>query len=360
MTRSAIVAGAGIAGLAAAIGLRQAGYAVTVCERAAVLAPAGAALSLWPNAIAALRRLGAAERIEAEAAPITRMRLATKADATILDQRPGAGARLPTRSLLQAALLDALGDVDLRLGTGIVAVSQDDAGVTAVLGDGQRLGADLLVAADGIWSPIGSTIAGGAPRPSGYRGVMALAEANDGVTPGLASEYWGTRERFGLLDIGGGRAYWFFIGDGDPRDAAGGWPDPIAAIVAATPDAARIPFVVHARPAPRRLGDRRILCVGDAAHPMEPNHGQGGCQGLEDAVALWAAAARAAPADIVPAFEALRLARVRTVVRRSAEGALGAHAPAPIRLAYRSLLRLAPAAVTRRVLAGMHAMPDYR
>lgn len=50
----ALVAGAGTAGLSAAIALRQAGWSVSIHERAAKLEPLGAALSLWPNATAAL------------------------------------------------------------------------------------------------------------------------------------------------------------------------------------------------------------------------------------------------------------------------------------------------------------------
>ncbi|MBY0521134.1 MAG: NAD(P)-binding protein, partial [Sphingomonas sp.] len=64
MTKSpltAIVVGAGIGGLASAIALQRAGYAVRVVERAPVLAPIGAALSMWANAVDALDRLGVGE-----------------------------------------------------------------------------------------------------------------------------------------------------------------------------------------------------------------------------------------------------------------------------------------------------------
>lgn len=62
--RRAIVLGGGIAGLSAAIALRAAGYEVAVHEQADAIAPLGAAISLWPNAVAALRRLGVAAAIE--------------------------------------------------------------------------------------------------------------------------------------------------------------------------------------------------------------------------------------------------------------------------------------------------------
>ena len=72
----AIVVGGGIAGLSAAVALRQAGWRVSVHERAVTLEPLGAALSLWPNATAALARLSlldaalAAEALGHAAAPM--------------------------------------------------------------------------------------------------------------------------------------------------------------------------------------------------------------------------------------------------------------------------------------------------
>lgn len=121
-----------------------------------------------------------------------------------------------------------------------------------------------------------------------------------------------------------------------------------------------IAFVVHARPAPRRLGHGRIVCIGDAAHAMEPNLGQGGCQGIEDAVALGVAAARCTPDAVLPAFQRMRLARIRGFVRCSAEGRLDAHGMRPVRAAWCTLLRAAPGSLHRTVIRGMHGLPDYR
>ncbi len=87
---SAGIIGAGIAGLSAAIGLRQAGYEVSILERAPSISPIGAALSLWENAILALRELGAAERIEREAAPIQSVSIRDYHGRTILKALPAA------------------------------------------------------------------------------------------------------------------------------------------------------------------------------------------------------------------------------------------------------------------------------
>lgn len=61
--RNAVIVGAGIGGLAAAIALRRRGWDVTVLERAPVLREVGAGISLWPNAIRALDLLGVGDQV---------------------------------------------------------------------------------------------------------------------------------------------------------------------------------------------------------------------------------------------------------------------------------------------------------
>ncbi|URW76659.1 FAD-dependent monooxygenase [Sphingomonas donggukensis] len=371
MSRSAIVVGAGIAGLSTAIALRRAGWGVTVLERAPVLEPAGAALSLWPNAIAALRRLGVADAIETAAAPIHAMRVADRADRTILQydlpRGQGApGAFLPTRSLLQRALLDGVRDIDLRLGQAVAGVTQDGGGATVRLGDGSATSAHLVILADGIWSPHATALIGNTPRYRGYGGVLGISRTRAAPTF-EAREYWGARERFGVFDLEAGGQYWFWMRDrsvdADPvgidevRTAAEAWPADVTAAVAATTDAELIPFAVHARAAPRQLGRGRILCVGDAAHAMEPNLGQGGCQGIEDAAAIGTLAQTLAADEMLPAFEAMRLRRIRAMVRRSGEGRLGGHASWPVRGVWRALMRAMPATITAGVISEMHRLP---
>lgn len=348
----AVVVGAGIAGLASAIALKQAGFDVVVHERGAQLEPLGAALSLWPNAIAALRLLGAAKRIEAEAAPISALGAAGIDGRWIFGPVPitpyrGCAAYLPTRALLQDALLEALGPGVVRFG----------------LDDGSTAPAALIIDASGIWS----SATGSPPHRAGYGGVLGLSDAVEGCTPAAGVEYWGDDERFGLFDAGSGRRYWFYIA-GDRLRAAemsrdwiekrlGSWPDAARAAVAATPPERLIQVDVHARPAPRRLRDGRTIVVGDAAHAMEPNLGQGACQGLEDAVALLIAARSVDVPGIATEYERLRLKRVRQIVTRSHQAALPVHGPPLLRRPARALLRAVPAALHREGVARSHRWP---
>ena len=203
--RRALIVGGGIAGLSAALALRQAGYAVTIFERAGAIQPVGAALSLWPNAMAALRQLKAATAIETHATPIGEMMLADRVGRPIFGPHrlPAGNAFMVTRALLQSALVDALGTVDLRLGQVLADVRQDARGVTFVLDNGREERGDLAVIADGIWSATATSLLHNPPAYCGYGGVLALSDPVSGVDiSGITAEFQDIGQRFGVFDIG--------------------------------------------------------------------------------------------------------------------------------------------------------------
>ncbi len=369
-----LVLGGGIAGLAAAVALRRAGYAVSLVEQAPAIAPLGAALSIWANGMAALDWLGAAEAIRREAAPIASLGVMTPGGRWLIGPSPVFGdglgqpaAFLPSRALLQRSLTAALGDVRVDVGIEVTAVSQDSDGATVSFADGPRRSADLVIDARGIWSVDAARITGTRTRHAGYGGVLALSDPVAGSSDGSATEYWGARERFGLFELGDGRRYWFFLRDGQPDDAAPSiehiaerarlWPGALAEAVAATPADRLIAVSIHARTLPRRLGEGRVLCVGDAAHAMEPNLGQGACQGLEDALALGRLAMTVSPARIVPGFERLRLARIRRLMREAAIPSRAVHANAATRQATRTALALVPGPLNRWAIGRQQRLP---
>jgi 2-polyprenyl-6-methoxyphenol hydroxylase-like FAD-dependent oxidoreductase len=109
----------------------------------------------------------------------------------------------------------------------------------------------------------------------------------------------GVGERFGLVDIGRGRTYWFATKnapEGEPDERGGskaeirrrfsGWHEPIAAVVEAADAGAILRNDVYYLEPLARWSDGRVVLVGDAAHATTPGVGQGAAQAIEDAVVL--------------------------------------------------------------------------
>jgi 2-polyprenyl-6-methoxyphenol hydroxylase-like FAD-dependent oxidoreductase len=105
--------------------------------------------------------------------------------------------------------------------------------------------------------------------------------------------------RFGIMPLGMGRICWYATRNGPPSDAGSpggrkeelqglfeGWHDPIQALIAATNPDDIIKHDARDRKPLRHWGDRRVTLLGDAAHPITPNVGQGACLAIEDAACL--------------------------------------------------------------------------
>lgn len=326
-TRRVLVVGGGIGGLAAAIGLRRAGVEATVFERADALREVGAGLLVGANGLRALAELGVGDAVRAQSVPGIVGGFYTSAGrplATIsfdrLTQLVGEQSLVMHRADLLAILRDALPADAVRLGAACEAVEQDDAGVTLRLAGGSAERGDALVGADGLRSAVRAALFDDAPpRYAGYTGWRGVASfPHDELLPG---ELWGRGARFGMAPMSGGRVYWFATSNrpaGAPDAPIGrraellellrGWHPSVTALVAATDEAAILRHDIYDRPPIARWAAGRVALLGDAAHAMTPNLGQGACQALEDAVVL--ARCLAAPGDVPAALRAYERARV--------------------------------------------------
>jgi 2-polyprenyl-6-methoxyphenol hydroxylase-like FAD-dependent oxidoreductase len=352
----AIVVGAGIAGLASARALEGLGYEVRVLERHPQLRSEGAGLTLWPNAVRALEAIGLGDVVEecghrvSEAVTLTpRGELLATVPLRRIERRFG-----PLIGVHRGDLLRALAG---RLRTGVEYAAGTRWLDGELYANGERLDAELIVGADGIGSATRGAVAPGiAPRAAGYaawRGVAASGE----LTPSPASETIGRGKRFGLLPLSGERTYWFAVlagdrPDADLQDEFAAWHEPIAQVLAATPEAARTYLHLHDLPSLPRWHRGRVVLVGDAAHAMTPNLGQGAAQALEG-VAVLADRLRVEPLpDALAAYERARKPRAERIVRRSRAIGRVAQASNPLAACLRdSLARHTPAALTARQLS---------
>ncbi len=332
----ALVIGGGIAGLAATLALRQAGIEAVVCERVTALREVGAGISLWPNATRVLGRLGVLGCLEARAGAIRAVSVKTPAGRTLLRVRAGgygAPALCAHRADLLGALRAALPESAVRLGKTFVGAEDDGDRVRACFADGSAAEAEILVGAHGLRSRVRAALFG--DDPPIYRGYTiwrGIGPLPPSLGPGAAFETWGDGRRFGLFDTGGGRAYWYAThnrpeGENDAGPEArkaellrlfGRWHAPVPEAVETTPAGAILRDDAYDRPPTQPWHRGRIVLVGDAAHPMTPNLGQGGCMAIEDAPALARCLAEApAPEAAFAAFERARYRRTAWIARQS-------------------------------------------
>jgi 2-polyprenyl-6-methoxyphenol hydroxylase-like FAD-dependent oxidoreductase len=324
-----IVVGGGIGGLSAAIGLRGAGHEAVVLERAPRIDPVGAGITLFANGMRALARLGVREAVAAHGAAAKRSAILTSAGRELAQVPPDLleGTIAIHRADLQAVLGEAAGEV--QLGVEVTAVEQDAGAVIVRAEGGAEERGDLIVGADGLGSVVRSAIADAPPRYAGYtawRGVSPVA-----IEPGRLSESWGVGERFGLVDIGGGRTYWFATKnapEGEPDEPGGrkaeiwrrfsGWHEPIAAVVEAADENDILRNDVYYLEPLQCWSSGRIVLLGDAAHATTPGVGQGAAQAIEDAVVLANRVAHGGElAAALAEYESVRRPRARAVLKLS-------------------------------------------
>ncbi|MGW8377520.1 NAD(P)/FAD-dependent oxidoreductase [Streptomyces sp. ODS28] len=308
--KKALVAGAGIGGLTAAVALREAGFDVTVHERASELRAAGSGLSVMSNAITALRSLEAGIELEKHGRVLETYHVRTAGGRLIREfpfpdiiSRLGVPSVLITRSDLQQALLDAAAGIPLTLGSQVAGYEREESGgVRVTFENGTEEHADVLVGADGFHSAVRRQLVGAGEEStdSGYIVWLAvLPFSHPHFAPGSVTHYWGSGKRFGMVDMGDGRLYWWGTknmpaaeshawqgGKEDVRRAYAGWAPVVQDAIDATPEESILAVPSRDRPFLERWGSGPVTLLGDAAHPMLTSLGQGSGMAIEDAVVL--------------------------------------------------------------------------
>lgn len=370
------VIGAGITGLVAAAGLQTTGHEVTVFEQRANPSPDGAGLTLFANAFNALDLLGLGDVVrDISSGAISSMRPGQRHPSgswlITLPQSSVASLRSVHRVDLHKALIEQLQPGTLVTGDAATVASDGSPSITV---KGHKKDFDLVVAADGIHSQSRLTLC----MDTGLR--YAGYTAWRGVTNGPvdihdeAGETWGRGQIFGIVPLPEDRVYWFGTLStsantvfADEHQAVtqhfSSWHAPIQACIAATPPEAVMRHDVYdlARPLASFVQGRVVL-LGDAAHAMTPNLGQGAGQGIEDAATLVLLLSNTDPSDLDAALARyckLRQKRTRAILRRSRMMGRMAQATNPCLVGLRNTaLRLTPGNVIGSLSQRMHAWPE--
>ncbi len=326
------IAGGGIGGLTLAIALARRGITARVFERAERLEPVGAGITMQVNAMRVFERLGLANAVTAAGRVLAVGALRTPngkvlRSLQLLDDSSSDRSVAIHRARLHEVLVAALPPETLVTGTAIAGVAIEGDGATLEHADGTRTAARIVVGADGIHSAIRTALHGEQPlRDSGqiaWRGIAPHAFADDEPS----GETWGRRARFGIVPISATDTYWFAVldaADSPPetadqraalRELFASWHEPIPALLDTEGPVIRTPILD--RPPIDEWGNGSVTLLGDAAHPMTPNLGQGGCQAIEDAWVLAAALGKGLDATALRRYERARNQRARRFVDES-------------------------------------------
>jgi 2-polyprenyl-6-methoxyphenol hydroxylase-like FAD-dependent oxidoreductase len=362
--RHIAVVGGGIAGLtfAACLGDR---FACTVFEKRASFGEAGAAISLWPNALCVMDELGVLEQVLEVAGRITKAYLKTSSGAVLAESVPKSDYPLICmhRQDLHRVLLERAG-ARLVPDRAFESLRQrGDGRVEATFVGGETEVFDAVVGADGLRSKVREAILGdGEPVYRGYSCWRGVVKSDFEV--GYSSETYGRGQRVGIVPIKNGSYGWWATcnepatrGD-EPegrraklRRLFGGWHDPIPAFIEDTEVILKNSLFDRAPSA--RWYDGDVVLLGDAAHPMTPNLGQGGCAAIEGAYLLASAINAYGLGERAYArYVELHYPRAKMLVNESLKFGRVGQLENPLMTALRDAsLRLAPASLAERIVS---------
>jgi 2-polyprenyl-6-methoxyphenol hydroxylase-like FAD-dependent oxidoreductase len=313
--KSAVVVGGGIGGLTAAVALRQVGWQVTVLERAARFGEIGAGITLLSNGLRCLDVIGLGDAVRGSGMPVLAMGMRTEkgrwlsridGDGADLEARTGTTALVLHRAELHKILRDALPAAALIAGVATTGIHGGEDGGPAEVHFRDRdrdsvLRAELVVGADGVHSWVRAQRWPDAPAPvySGSTSWRAVSTQPSAAVTEMSLS-WGQGTEFGVMPLVDGRTYWYGAANagegqrnpdelGELRRQFGTWHEPIPAVLAHTQPQAVLRHDIYWLPKLDSYRRGSVVLLGDAAHAMTPNLGQGGGQALEDAITLAAA-----------------------------------------------------------------------
>ena len=350
--RIAIVGG-GLAGLASARALTAFGMKAEVFEAAAALGEIGAAVNVSPQAIKALQAIGLGDKVAAVAhtSPGIYTRNMQTGEFLEFNDRLKTAARYgaPYSTFHRADLLDAIASgLDhggIHLGHRLTAIQEQGNRTVLAFANGAQVEAEIVIGADGVRSVIRRALYGDdSPTYTGQMVWRALLNGSDVpkdvLEPTGHVQWVGPGRHLIAYHIRRGKLVnivtqedtdkWVEEGwstRGDPDEMRSSFPNPeprLEKLLGLVTECSK--WGLFTRPLTQNWGRGRIQLIGDAAHAMLPNAGQGACQAFEDAyiLARWLEASRD-PVEAFANFRRVRIPRVQGVQRLSFSNARFKH-----------------------------------
>lgn len=362
------IIGGGIGGLTTAIALEKKGFKVRLFEQAKEIKPVGAGIILASNAMQVYQQFGLRESIEKLGHPISSLTITkpsldplSAVDLGYFEKKFNVKSVAIHRGKLQQLLLKTLKTTEVYLNSKLEHIVSKTNGNELIFSDGTTIKSDICIGADGLNSKVRSCV-----FPE-----VTIREANQlcwrGVTSinvleqydNMLNEAWGKGERFGFTKIDDEHVYWFALKTGAKINQFN-TSQSIAAhftsfhpvvrdIILSTSDE----FIHQAQISDLKpifnWHTRAIALLGDAAHAMTPNMGQGACQAIEDAYVISECLSMYSPKKAFKSYQKQRLSKAHYVVNTSWKIGQLAHLSNPILRSIRNFaFKVTPAFINRK------------
>ncbi len=362
------IIGAGIGGLTTAIALEQKGIKTRVFEQAEQIKPVGAGIILANNAMQVYEKLGLRKVIEENGNPISSMNITkpnlsplSKIDLTYFEKKHNTKNIAIHRGTLQQILLDKLKPNETHLNHKLISIVENTNGYFLTFENGKQIKSSTILGADGL-----NSIAREKMFPNNsirnanqicWRGITAYKLPTKFKNE--LNEAWGKSERFGFVQISQNKVYWYALKSfkknkeefniNKIEDYFSTYNTVIKGIISST-EKEQINTAEISDLKPTSIWYKENIClIGDAAHAMTPNLGQGACQAIEDAFVLSECLGKYETTRAFEEYQKLRLPKAHQVVKTSWLIGKIAHLKNPVLIGLRNqMLRLTPSSINRK------------
>lgn len=335
--KNAVIAGAGVGGLTAALALHRRGIPVSVYEKHVGLQHHTTGFTLWSYAIARLAELGiGAPELEGVGNPVEVMeirnqkgRLISKMPVGEVSRKLGFDSYEIRRPRLLEAIEAKLPAGTVHRGSECVGAANDGGPASLELSDGSRVTADLVIGADGIHSRLRESVVGPTElRDSGYRGCSAVAEfSGDAIPEHHHLDIWGKGGKAGIADVGQGKVRWYLSWKTERDEERQtreqllqtyrDWDPAMTAVIEATDESEIVHHAFYDLTPIQSWREGRIVLLGDAAHATTPFAAMGANMTIEDVGVLVQELDETTDVEeALAAFEASRKTRTEDVVAK--------------------------------------------
>ena len=336
----AIIIGGGIGGLMTAIALNKKGISSTIYERTKSFDVNGAGLGLWANATRILDQFGLLENLLTRGSVLNEMKTSTANGNPLnvvrlkkLEDKFHFPSLVLLRRDLQKELFDAVPSSQIHFDKQCIKVENKSVETIVHFADGTSETADVFIFADGVHSIARKEVFNLLPlKYSGRTSWRGIAQFDKPIFENNSCyEIFGKGSRIGIFPLPNNQAYWYAAVNMAEEETAKqkrtidcvlshfkNWAEPVKTLMENTSEEKLVLTKINYATDIHTLAKGNIALLGDAAHPMTPDLGQGACQAIEDAYVLAECLAQEKSIEEnLKDYANKRLQRVRSIAKNS-------------------------------------------